>query len=95
MATARFDKDDVFKLDFVERALDDVDPFSTRTEVHADSKRALAWLAGKSPDDVLHQRDCIMQQMEAEADALWYARWAWASRRRCRPFVPGQAKRLV
>ena len=73
MAVTRFDKDDEFKLDFVEQALADVDPFATRTEVHADSKRALAWQAEKSPADVMHRREQIMQQLEVEADALWCA----------------------
>ena len=69
---ASSDWEDELKLEFAYDALHDVDPFATQTAVHVDVAAALKWQAARSPQQVMHEREMIMQRLEAEAGRLWY-----------------------
>ena len=53
------------KLEFTLKALESPDPFEQHAQLPADVTEAMYWQAARSPEEVIGEREVIMQRLEA------------------------------
>ena len=70
LAGAEDDKDQR-KLAFTLQALESADPFIQEVTTPVDVLRALEWQAGRSPKQVMHEREQLISQLESAGAEMW------------------------
>ena len=63
--------EDEMKLSFCLQALDTQDPFELQAKIPDDVTAAFRWQAGKTPEEVISEREYIVSGLEAEGRSMW------------------------
>ena len=58
-------------MQFTLDAVNKPDPFAVVKDIPPDVQDAIRWLSERSPSQIIHEREIIMQKLEKRAKQMW------------------------